>query len=251
VLIQSNYLTLQNVFSGWQEQISTGSIAVLSKKDKPESPLSVQNDPAAAEKSTNKDAVTLTAESPERSSTDELAAASDVVSVNVDPGTAVTESAPESVQVAQSDTVSSDIGSDVFGQDSVQDDVEQGQTSPSSGNDYVDNESPDMAFAQDAVTVYEGANMTTIMLRRRGVIDAAASVTWWTSDNTAIANQDYADLGVRTETFAAGQESLTIYVPLVSDSLIEETESFYVYVSWDAAPTYVVDRLEVFVVDND
>ena len=107
------------------------------------------------------------------------------------------------------------------------------------------------AFAQDAVTVSEADSMASIVVERSGGIGDEASMVWWTGEGTASANDDYADLGTRTETFAADQDSLTVYVPLVSDALIEQRESFNVYLSWESAPSEAVETLEVFVIDDD
>jgi len=106
-------------------------------------------------------------------------------------------------------------------------------------------------FAQDTITVSEGDNMVSIVVQRAGGLGREASMIWWTGDNTAGASSDYADLGASAEAFAPDQESLTVYVPLVSDSLVEQRESFNVYLSWESAPTGLVKTLEVVVIDDD
>ncbi len=113
------------------------------------------------------------------------------------------------------------------------------------------NAPPSIAFAREAVTVREGQDMASVVIQRHGNVDSEIPIFWWTGDNTAIADLDYAELGVRTETFAAGGESMSLYVPLISDSLAEQRESFYVFVASDLGPETVSDRLEVFVDDDD
>ena len=108
-----------------------------------------------------------------------------------------------------------------------------------------------LSFEQDVVIAYEGQNMAPLSIRRNGPLDVATSVLWWTGDNTAIADRDYAELGVRKETFAAGEERMTVYVPLISDSVRENRESFYAFVGSDTATKNVADRIEVVVMDND
>jgi len=106
-------------------------------------------------------------------------------------------------------------------------------------------------FAQDTVTVSEADSMVAVLVERAGGLGGEASMIWWTGEGTAIASNDYADLGVRTETFSTDQVTLTVYVPLVSDSLAEQPESFNVYLSWESAPADFAETLEVIVVDDD
>lgn len=110
---------------------------------------------------------------------------------------------------------------------------------------------PTIAFARETVTVREGQDMASIVIQRHGNVDSEIPVFWWTGDNTAIADLDYAEFGVRTETLAAGVETMSLYVPLISDSLAEQRESFYVFVSSDLGPETISDRLEVIVNDDD
>jgi hypothetical protein len=88
---------------------------------------------------------------------------------------------------------------------------------------------PAFRFAQAVVTVRESQAAAPIVIERSAA-SAPATIVWWTSDNTAVADEDYADLGQRTERFAAGEQSRTVYVPLVVDALPERTESFFVYI---------------------
>ncbi|MGI9260948.1 MAG: Calx-beta domain-containing protein, partial [Woeseiaceae bacterium] len=110
---------------------------------------------------------------------------------------------------------------------------------------------PTVSFAREAVMVREGQDMASVVLQRLGNTEAETPVFWWTGDNTAIADLDYADLGVRSETFETGVESISLYVPLISDSLAEQRESFYVFVASDLEPGTVSDRIEVIVNDDD
>ncbi len=88
--------------------------------------------------------------------------------------------------------------------------------------------SPGFRFAQPVMTVSEGQTAAAIVIER-SIASSPATVVWWTSGDTAIADEDYANLGQRTERFAAGEQSRTIYVPLVADTLPERSESFFVY----------------------
>ena len=68
-----------------------------------------------------------------------------------------------------------------------------------------------------------------LTIRRSAGAGASASVVWWCRDGTAIANKDFADLGRRTETFAAGETSRTIFVPIIMDGQGEVRKHFFVY----------------------
>ncbi|MGI9202822.1 MAG: protein kinase [Woeseiaceae bacterium] len=110
---------------------------------------------------------------------------------------------------------------------------------------------PAIAFAQETVVVREGQDMAAVVLQRLGNAENGTPIIWWTGDNTAMADHDYADLGVRSETFETGVSAISLYVPLISDSLVEQRESFYVFVASDLAPDTVSDRVEIIVNDDD
>lgn len=109
----------------------------------------------------------------------------------------------------------------------------------------------DVVFDKQSLTVKESQQTAAISLRRSGNADKSATIIWWTGENTARTDLDYAELGVRTEYFKAGQKSMTVYVPIVSDSVSEGTESFYVYAQSNLAPKNEINAMEVFVVDDD
>jgi hypothetical protein len=73
---------------------------------------------------------------------------------------------------------------------------------------------------------------------------------WWTTDGTAIADEDYAVLGARVARFAAGEDTQVLYVPLIADSLPEPRESFVVNVRAERAGG-AATRVEVVVLDDD
>jgi hypothetical protein len=83
-------------------------------------------------------------------------------------------------------------------------------------------------FAASVVTVSESTGVATAAIRRRGGTLGESSFAWWTSDGSALADDDYANLGARIEKFAAGEQTRAIYIPLVSDSKAESRETFYV-----------------------
>ncbi len=109
-------------------------------------------------------------------------------------------------------------------------------------------------LARTVVPVSEREAGARVTIRRRGGALGESSIAWWTSDGSATAGNDYADLGRMTERFAAGEESRTIYVPIVGDSTTESPESFFVNLgaSGEAAETSEpAGRAEVIVADDD
>lgn len=85
------------------------------------------------------------------------------------------------------------------------------------------------AFAQSVYRAREGRGPVAVRVRREGDVSTPATIVWWTSDETALAGEDYADFGQRTEEFPAGEHELTLRVPLVDDALPEPRETFLVH----------------------
>jgi hypothetical protein len=111
-----------------------------------------------------------------------------------------------------------------------------------------------LEFATEVVTVSEADASAVVTIHRRGATQDAVSVAWWTSDGTAAAGDDYADLGRRIEAFAAGEAIRTIHVPIVGDSVTEGRESFYLNLAASDSQATLLEptaRLEVVIVDND
>lgn len=107
-----------------------------------------------------------------------------------------------------------------------------------------------LSFSRNLITVSEGQGMVAIEIRR-GSLESDSTILWWTEANTATADRDYADFGVRTEKFTTGSDTMTVYIPLVSDSHPENQESFSVFVGSESMPRSSAERLEVVVRDDD
>ena len=108
-------------------------------------------------------------------------------------------------------------------------------------------------FTQPVVTIRENQVAAAVVIERSAA-SAPATIVWWTGDNTAVADEDYADLGQRTERFAADERSRSVFVPLVVDSVPERTESFYVYLGrYDAARSHLeaLSSVRVDIRDDD
>jgi hypothetical protein len=85
-------------------------------------------------------------------------------------------------------------------------------------------------FAAPVVTVAESAAAARVVLERSGDASSRETVVWWTTDGTAVADEDYADLGERTETLGPGELERTLFVPLIQDTVPESVEQFTVHV---------------------
>ena len=88
---------------------------------------------------------------------------------------------------------------------------------------------PRFSFAEPVARVSEGEVAARIVIQRSGRMAGKASVVWWSREDTALADEDYADLGRRVEKFGPGERSRTVYVPLINDRAAEPTERFNVY----------------------
>jgi hypothetical protein len=111
-------------------------------------------------------------------------------------------------------------------------------------------ETPRFVFAERTLTVNEGGGSARVLIRRTGSLEEEASVVWWTTDGTAVADEDYAVLGARVARFAAGEDTQVLYVPLIADSLPESRESFVVNLGTERAGQAAL-QFEVVVLDDD
>ncbi|WP_246755929.1 DUF4082 domain-containing protein [Bradyrhizobium neotropicale] len=116
----------------------------------------------------------------------------------------------------------------------------------------VDDDSPStISMADMAVSVSESTPSATLTLLRSGSIDQSATIQFVTSNGSAIAGSDYtASSG--TVTFAAGQATQTISVPIINDTAAETDESFSVTLSNPTGATLGAQATTtVSILDND
>jgi hypothetical protein len=79
-------------------------------------------------------------------------------------------------------------------------------------------------------------------------------LAWWVSADSATPDDDYPELGQRVERLPAGQESLTVFIPLIRDATPERTETFHVYVGrYDSTRRHLdaMSSMRVDIVDDD
>src|SRR5688572_11361460 len=108
-----------------------------------------------------------------------------------------------------------------------------------------------LEFAADTVTVSESDSMARVKVRRRGGAAGAISFAWRTLDDSALAGEDYAAAELR-ETMAEGQTSATLLIPLVADSVAENTELLDLVIEDPSgARLGSVTRVGVIIIDDD
>jgi serine/threonine protein kinase len=70
-----------------------------------------------------------------------------------------------------------------------------------------------------------------IVVRRRGSLQGAATFTWWTESGTAKPGQDFVAVEPHSEMIEDGKSSVSLFIPVVSDSAREQPKSFYVVIN--------------------
>jgi hypothetical protein len=88
-----------------------------------------------------------------------------------------------------------------------------------------------LAFSATAYQVDDTSPAARLVVRRNDGSQSELRFVWWTLDDTAKADVDYATLGRRTESIPPGQNTVTLYVPIISNPLRHETARFYVALS--------------------
>jgi hypothetical protein len=93
-------------------------------------------------------------------------------------------------------------------------------------------------FGATTISVREDLNTLTIPVNRVGGSSGSLTVNFATSNNTAIAGQDYTAVS-GTLTFADGETSKSISLPILSDAVVEGSEELLVTLSNSATPDVV------------
>ena len=108
-----------------------------------------------------------------------------------------------------------------------------------------------IALASNTYTVDEGGGAASIAVTRTGNTTGSASVQYRTTAGTATAGTDYTEANA-TLTFAAGETSKTIAIPIGDDKLVESNETFTLALSAPTGATLgAVQTATVTIVDND
>jgi hypothetical protein len=109
-----------------------------------------------------------------------------------------------------------------------------------------------VSFATRILTAYENQTPLAVEVYRTGEIGRAFEFTWRTRDGTARDGDDYARLEHR-ETFAPGERTRTLLIPIADDNLPEDDEQFFVELIFDSdnADTKTVIEMPVVLIDDD
>ena len=111
-----------------------------------------------------------------------------------------------------------------------------------------------VTFSESAYAVSEGAGAATVTLGLSRAMDWDVSVNLGFEDGTATSGQDYGEAWVFPQfaTIEKGETSIDLEIPIVDDSLVENTEFLTVLVQQDALPAgYAQARATVRITDNE
>jgi hypothetical protein len=107
------------------------------------------------------------------------------------------------------------------------------------------------SLATERLTVRESQGVAAVVIERLGGGAGPATVVWWTSDGSAVADEDYIDLGARVERFEDGETSRTVHIPLVVDAIPGEDKTFYVHIEEESgAALGPISRTSVLIIDD-
>jgi serine/threonine protein kinase len=108
-------------------------------------------------------------------------------------------------------------------------------------------------FAKDTFVVTESESAVSLEVRRTGSTREVLNFRWTLRSNSAEAGSDFAAIGPGLERIPAGTRTATILIPLVSDSIVENTELFLVELEPidEGVSTGEIGHAAVIVVDDD
>jgi serine/threonine protein kinase len=110
-------------------------------------------------------------------------------------------------------------------------------------------------FRLDSAEYYiqENATALAVQISRKGDLANQATVEWTTFSGSAESQLDYAGSFRRLVQFAAGEETKTIFIPIVSDATAESDESFQVALSRPGGNMILVHPFTatVTIIDDD
>ncbi len=108
------------------------------------------------------------------------------------------------------------------------------------------------SFGLERIEVSEAAASADILILRSGDMRRASTVTWWTTDGTATAGEDYANLGRVVVKFAPHEQNRGIHIPIIGDRKVEGPENFTVNLApGDSSTGESTERLQVVINDDD
>lgn len=110
-----------------------------------------------------------------------------------------------------------------------------------------------VGFARRDHSISESGSVAIIEVLREGGSTGEIAVAFATEDGTAEGDRDYGRFDVSILTFAEGETSRQLYVPIVSDALVEDDETFYVTLTNPSGGAELGDATTatVTIVDDD
>jgi serine/threonine protein kinase len=110
-----------------------------------------------------------------------------------------------------------------------------------------------LEFDKDTYVATESDGSVRIMVERHGSTQGATTFRWNLRSNSAEQGTDFAGIGPGSEQIPAGARSMTLTIPLVSDSIVENTEVFLVEIEPSQSGVTLGERSHaaVIVVDDD
>jgi hypothetical protein len=110
----------------------------------------------------------------------------------------------------------------------------------------------DMIVVDPVVTVSERDAAARIALRYNA--NSTTQLTWWTSEDTAISDQDFIAVKQQLATDASLADGNILHIPLINDSVPEPRESFYVNLgrlNTERGAIELVATVRVDIIDDD
>ncbi|HEU4652348.1 MAG TPA: protein kinase [Steroidobacteraceae bacterium] len=108
-------------------------------------------------------------------------------------------------------------------------------------------------FEKDTYVATESDAAVRLVVKRSGSTRQAVKFKWSLKGNSAEAGTDFAAIGPDVEEIPAGQRTVHLTIPLVSDAIVENTELFLVELATvdDSAALGEVSHAAVIIVDDD
>ena len=110
----------------------------------------------------------------------------------------------------------------------------------------------ELVVTESVVSVSEGDGAARIATQR--IEDSETPLIWWTSEHTANTDKDFISVKQKTMANVSTEDSHTLHVPLVDDSVPEPRESFFVNVGFRNTQQGQIERIatvRVDIIDDD
>jgi len=110
----------------------------------------------------------------------------------------------------------------------------------------------ELVVTESVVSVSEGDGAARIATQR--IEDSETPLIWWTSEHTANTDKDFISVKQKTMANVSTEDSHTLHVPLVDDSVPEPRESFFVNVGFRNTHQGQIERIatvRVDIIDDD